>query len=137
MMVVVTGNSTSSPVKPKKPPAAPLAADISVCDRVDAVALGVFRRLPRATRTDFDRAPCTAEWTRRPALSGSLSSADSSGLPTMFVNLATIDGDSRRAKARFSAAMSSGCCSMGSIADHATSLPTFRAPRMRPPGSSG
>jgi hypothetical protein len=142
MMVVVTGSSTSRPAKPKKPPAAPLAADISVCERVDAEARGSSRRLDSATRTDRVSAACTAECTRLLAPSGSLSSADSSGLPTMFVSFATTEGDSSSANARSRASrswafMSRGWCSIRSMARMLPRWPVFPFDARVPPGFLG
>jgi len=112
MIVVDTGNSMNSVVKPKAPPTAPEVAAASLCQRVDAALPGVLSIVHRAACADLNSAASTAPWMRRDTDCGSFFTANSSGEPIRLAILAVSVGDSSSATARCRSAQS---CDVGRI----------------------
>src|SRR5690606_22659034 len=106
MIVVDTGSSRNSAVKPKAPPTAPVPAAASLCQRVDAARPGTLAMLHSAACADLYSAASTAPWIRADTFSGSARTAYSRGAPTRLAMRAVIVGASSSSTARRSSARS-------------------------------
>ncbi|MNV24808.1 hypothetical protein D3C71_1158840 [compost metagenome] len=114
MIVVDTGSSMNSVVKPNAPPTAPEVAAASLCQRVDAALPGVLSIVHNAAWADLNSAASTAPWMRRDTESGRRLTANSSGEPIRLAILAVSVGDSSRSTARCRSRQS---CEVGRIED--------------------
>jgi len=114
MIVVDTGSSMNSVVKPNAPPTAPDVAAASLCQRVEAALPGVLSMLHNAAWADLNRAASTAPWMRRETESGNRLTANSSGEPIRLAILAVSVGDSSSSTARCRSRQS---CEVGRIED--------------------